>query len=58
MRVESENTDDIFSAGFYVEHNTQNSCLKALKLWMPWPQDYNFHHPLEPEGGPEGDIKK
>ena len=50
--------NDVFSEGFYVEHNTQNSCLKASKLWMPGCQDSIFQHPLEPEGGFEGDIKK
>ena len=31
--------------------------LKALQQWMPWPQEPNFQHLLEPETCLEGCIK-
>ena len=46
----SENTNNVFSEVFYIEHNTQNSCLEASKLWIPGHQDSIFKHSLEPEG--------
>ena len=49
LRVVSENTN-VFSEVFYIEHNTQNSCLEASKLWIPGHQDSIFKHSLEPEG--------
>ena len=48
----------VFSVGFYVEHNTQNSYLKASKLGMLGSQDSIFQHPFEPESGPERDFIK
>ena len=58
LGVVSKNTNNIFFKGPICGTKYTKLMLKAPKLWMPGPPDSIFQHPLEPEAGPEGGIKK
>ena len=58
LRVVSKNTNNIFFKGHVCWTKYPKLMLKASNLWMPGPQDSIFQHPLEPEAGPEGGIRK
>ena len=44
------------SGGLWFNKSVNNA--KGTIMPGPGPKDFIFQHPLKPEGGPEGDIKK